>query len=84
MDAGPRGAGSLFLTMLEHHLRTPSTILANLGPANEPTDTADYLGLSLEAVSRAARQLVEDGILGFRGTPRVRILTAAVEQLADT
>jgi CRP-like cAMP-binding protein len=78
-----RGRIAMFLTMLEHHLRTPSSRHQTLILPMSRTDIADYLGLSLEAVSRAARQLVEDGILGFRGTPKVRILDRKrLEQLA--
>lgn len=69
-----RGRIAMFLTMLEHHLRSPSSRRATLILPMSRTDIADYLGLSLEAVSRAARQLVDDGILAFRGTPRVQIV----------
>ena len=69
-----RGRIAMFLSMIEHNLRSPSSQRPGLILPMSRTDIADYLGLSLEAVSRAARQLVDEGILAFRGTPRVRIL----------
>jgi CRP-like cAMP-binding protein len=38
------------------------------------SDIAGYLGLSPEAVSRAAKDLVAGGIIDFRGGHEVRIL----------
>jgi CRP-like cAMP-binding protein len=38
------------------------------------SDLADYLGLSLEAVSRACRQLRDSGILAFPSRTRARVL----------
>ena len=38
------------------------------------TDIADYLGLTIESVSRATRELTSAGIIKFQGTRAVRIL----------
>src|SRR5262245_48819874 len=38
------------------------------------TDIADYLGLTIESVSRATRELTDAGIIKFHGTRAVRIL----------
>jgi CRP-like cAMP-binding protein len=47
------------------------------------SDIADYLGLSLEAVSRATRTLTRDGIIDFADRHTVRIRDrAALDRLA--
>jgi CRP/FNR family transcriptional regulator, nitrogen fixation regulation protein len=46
-------------------------------------DIADYLGLTLETVSRALSKLHEDGILGFLGTNQRQIVLLDRQQLAD-
>jgi CRP/FNR family transcriptional regulator, nitrogen fixation regulation protein len=46
-------------------------------------DIADYLGLTLETVSRALSRLHEDGILGFLGTNQRQIILLDRQQLAD-
>jgi CRP/FNR family nitrogen fixation transcriptional regulator len=46
-------------------------------------DIADYLGLTLETVSRALSKLHEDGILGFLGTNQRQIILLDRQQLAD-
>jgi CRP-like cAMP-binding protein len=38
------------------------------------SDIANYLGLSLEAVSRACRALERDGIVDFTGRDRATVL----------
>jgi CRP/FNR family transcriptional regulator len=67
------GRVSMFLTMLEKHLpdNSPRHVLPL--PMSR-SDIAGYLGLSPEAVSRAAKDLVEAGIIDFRGGHEVRIL----------
>ena len=37
-------------------------------------DIADYLGLTMETVSRAMRKLKTDGIIDIEGNHRVRLL----------
>ena len=37
-------------------------------------DIADYLGLTMETVSRAMRKLKSDGIIDIEGNHRVRLL----------
>jgi CRP/FNR family transcriptional regulator, anaerobic regulatory protein len=47
------------------------------------SDIADYLGLSLEAISRATGRLVRDGTIAFEGPHVVRVVDrAALERLA--
>jgi CRP/FNR family nitrogen fixation transcriptional regulator len=46
-------------------------------------DIADYLGLTLETVSRALSKLHEDGILGFLGTNQRQIILLDRQQLAN-
>jgi CRP/FNR family transcriptional regulator, nitrogen fixation regulation protein len=46
-------------------------------------DIADYLGLTLETVSRALSKLHENGILGFLGTNQRQIILLDRQQLAD-
>ncbi|HXE80102.1 MAG TPA: Crp/Fnr family transcriptional regulator [Vicinamibacterales bacterium] len=67
------GRLAMFLSMLE---RDP----CNVGKPGEialtmtRSDIADYLGLSLEAVSRAGRELRDSGLVEFTGRSRARIL----------
>lgn len=68
-----RGRVAMFLTMLEHNLSGHSKASAIPLPMSR-TDIAGYLGLSLEAVSRAGKQLVDDGIIAFRSGRIVRVL----------
>ena len=46
-------------------------------------DIADYLGLTLETVSRALSQLHGQGILGFRGQTQRQIVLLDRTRLAD-
>jgi CRP/FNR family nitrogen fixation transcriptional regulator len=46
-------------------------------------DIADYLGLTLETVSRALSKLHEDGILGFLGKNQRQIILLDRQQLAS-
>ena len=46
-------------------------------------DIADYLGLTLETVSRALSKLHEDGILGFLGKNQRQIILLDRQQLAN-
>lgn len=78
-----RGRIAMFLTMIEHHLASPSSRRQTMLLPMSRTDIADYLGLSLEAVIRAAKQLADEGVLAFPGSHRVRILDRQrLEQLA--
>jgi CRP-like cAMP-binding protein len=56
----------MFLSMLERHL-PPSTRGGDLDVPMSRSDIAEYLGLSLEALSRATSKLATQGILTFRG-----------------
>ena len=76
------GRIAMFLMMLQRHVQQ--------GPADSVplpmsrSDVAGYLGLSLEAVSRATRQLVDDGLIAFRGAHDVRVVDPkGLEQLAE-
>jgi CRP/FNR family transcriptional regulator len=67
------GRVAMFLTMLEKHLPDdPSRHVLPLPMSR--SDIAGYLGLSPEAVSRAAKDLVSAGIIDFRGGHEVRIM----------
>lgn len=63
----------MFLHMLEHRL--PSELRDGEIPVvMSRSDIADYVALSLEAVSRTFRALQRDGIIDGRDRHRVRIL----------
>ena len=66
------GRVTMFLRMLEQdsHLGRDSRIEVPMSRL----DAANYLGLSLEAVSRALSQLERSGIIAFEGRRNVRVL----------
>jgi CRP/FNR family transcriptional regulator len=67
------GRVAMFLTMLEKHL--PEQSPRHLLPLPmSRSDIAGYLGLSPEAVSRAAKDLVDSGIISFGKGREVCIL----------
>ena len=76
------GRFAMFLTMLLQH--PPCTLRSTTVPVPmSRSDIADYLGLSLEAVSRATRTLTRDGIIDFADRHTVRIRDrAALDRLA--
>lgn len=58
------GRVAMFLSMLEKH--TPCALArSTVDLPMSRSDIADYLGLTLEAVSRATRKLEQQGIVGF-------------------
>ena len=68
-----RGRLATFLTLMEASPlspRIPGTIYLPMSR----TDIANYLGLSLESVSRATRELSNDGIVKFVGPHAVRVI----------
>ena len=76
------GRFAMFLRMLETHAphRHPSCIEVPMSR----TDTANYLGLSLEAVCRASRSLQKRRIVEFTGVHSARIVDRpAFERLAS-
>lgn len=79
ITVGRKSAASriaMFLHMLEH--RQPSELLDGEIPVPmSRSDIADYIALSLEAVSRTFRALQRDGIIDSRDRHRVRILDRA-------
>jgi CRP/FNR family transcriptional regulator len=76
------GRVAMFLTMLEKHLPDDSPRHVLPLPMSR-ADIAGYLGLSPEAVSRAAKELVAAGVIAFSGGKEVRILDRKrVERLA--
>lgn len=68
-----RGRVAMFLTMLEKNLAGHAKWSAIPLPMSR-TDIAGYLGLSLEAVSRSGKQLVDEGIIAFGSGRTVRVL----------
>ena len=77
-----RGRIAMFLVTLERHLAGPSTRDTLPLPMSR-SDIAGYLGLSLETVSRAGKQLVNMGLIDFANRNSVRILDRTrLEQLA--
>jgi CRP-like cAMP-binding protein len=69
------GRFAMFLKMMEERLAGRSVDGVILLPMSR-SDIADYIGLSLEAVSRASAQLVRDGLIAFQGAHRVRVKDA--------
>lgn len=77
------GRVAMFLTMLERHLphHSPRDVLPL--PMSR-SDIAGFLGLSLEAVSRAGRSLIDAGIVQFGSGREVRVLDRKrLERLAE-
>ena len=66
------GRVTMFLRMLEQDSRHGQDSRIEV-PVSR-LDVANYLGLSLEAVSRALSQLERDGIIAFEGRRRVRVV----------
>jgi CRP-like cAMP-binding protein len=70
------GRVAMFLHMIRR--RHPGRLARNVIPLPmSRSDIAGYLGLSLEAVSRATGALVKEGLLAFDGRHSVRILDPA-------
>ncbi|MGH9253797.1 MAG: Crp/Fnr family transcriptional regulator [Vicinamibacterales bacterium] len=70
------GRLATFLTMLEKGLLHKTGATSIPVPMSR-TDIANYLGLSLEAVSRAARQLTREGIVEFEGRHIAHVVNRA-------
>jgi CRP/FNR family transcriptional regulator, anaerobic regulatory protein len=68
-----RGRIAMFLTMLERNMRAHSMEGGMPLPMSR-SDIAGYLGLSLEAVSRAGKQLVDAGVVDFSPDRVVRVV----------
>ena len=66
------GRVTMFLRMLEQD--SPRSQDSTIEVPVSRLDAANYLGLSLEAVSRALSQLERDGIIAFEGRRSVRVL----------
>jgi CRP-like cAMP-binding protein len=66
------GRLAMFLSMLETHVPQAQRDDSIVVPMSR-TDIANYLGLSLEAVSRASRELARKGIVTFGGRHKMRI-----------
>jgi CRP-like cAMP-binding protein len=71
----PSAAGRLamFLAMLARHLSSPLGRDVIPLPMSR-SDIANFLGLSLESVSRASRRLVDEGLIAFQGAHAVRVV----------
>jgi CRP-like cAMP-binding protein len=67
------GRLAMFLIMLERNMPQPRRA-GRIPVLMSRTDIAEYLGLSLEAVSRATRDLARKGIVEFEGSHSVRVL----------
>lgn len=70
------GRVAMLIHLLERHASHPAG-LAGVPIPMSRSDIANYLGLSLETVVRAARLLERQGIVDFIGRNRVRILDRA-------
>jgi CRP/FNR family transcriptional regulator, anaerobic regulatory protein len=70
------GRLAMFLSMLERNLAADGPVDVIRLPMNR-TDLAEYLGLSLESVSRAAAALERRGIVKFHGTHVAKVLDRA-------
>ena len=68
-----RGRLATFLTLMEASPLSPR-IPGTIHLPMSRTDIANYLGLSLESVSRATRELSDAGIVKFTGPHLVRVL----------
>ena len=77
------GRVAMLLRMLEHH-GSEKTADGHIAVPMSRSDVANYLGLSLEAVSRACRTLEQTGIVKFSTRYSVQIVDRQrFEQLAD-
>jgi CRP/FNR family transcriptional regulator, anaerobic regulatory protein len=77
-----KGRIAMFLLMLQRHLAGHSQREPLPLPMSR-SDIAGYLGLSLETVSRAGKQLVNMGLIAFASRNSVRILDRPrLEQMA--
>jgi CRP/FNR family transcriptional regulator len=78
------GRVAMFLTMLEKNLGYDPGKRNTIPLPMSRSDMADYLGLSLEAVSRACTQLQADRLIAFDNTRFVRVLDRArLDRLAS-
>jgi CRP-like cAMP-binding protein len=76
---------AMFLQLLEHHQSVGGESARDLYLPMNRSDIGDYLGMSLEAVSRSFRALVSRGILRLRNKRYVRVLNRAqLDVLADS
>jgi CRP-like cAMP-binding protein len=76
------GRFAMFLKMLER--RIPERAKHTISLPMNRSEIADYLGLSLESVSRATRQLAREKIIEFHGVHEVRVLDRPkLERLAS-
>jgi CRP/FNR family transcriptional regulator len=71
------GRVAMFLTMLEKNLSSDGTKRTTIPLPMSRSDMAEYLGLSLEAVSRACTQLQKDRLIAFDSARFVRVLDRA-------
>lgn len=71
------GRVAMFLTMLEKNLVGDAAKRATIPLPMSRSDMAEYLGLSLEAVSRACTQLQKDQLIAFDSARFVRVLDRA-------
>jgi CRP/FNR family transcriptional regulator len=70
------GRVAMFLRMLEQRMHShPNTMHIDIPMSR--SDMANYLGLSLEAVSRACRTLERTGVVAFDGLHAARVVNRA-------
>jgi CRP-like cAMP-binding protein len=75
---------AMFFQLLEHHQSVRGESAHDLYLPMSRSDIGDYLGMSLEAVSRSFRALVSRGILSLRNKRYVRVVNRAqLDALAD-
>jgi CRP-like cAMP-binding protein len=74
---------AMFLQLLEH-IQSPTGAAMEIYLPMNRSDIADYVGMSLAAVSRGFRALAEEGVIKCRDRRHVRIVDRrAFERLAD-
>jgi CRP-like cAMP-binding protein len=66
---------AMFFQLLENHQSVRGESAEELYLPMNRSDIADYLGMSLEAISRSFRTLTSRGVLSFRNKRYVRVLS---------
>lgn len=73
---------AMFFQLLEHHQAATDKPSSELCLPMSRSDVADFVGMSLEAVSRSFRTLASRGVISFRDKRNLKILDRAQLELA--